>query len=83
MKNDKTKEDHIDDWKSSGLSKTEYCRDNGIHYSTFQSWIRKGSPKKVEWKSISIQEEKDESTNIFELRIGENWRLEIDLRLRF
>jgi hypothetical protein len=83
MKNNKTKEEHIANWESSGLSKTEYCREAGIHYSTFQSWIRKESPKKVEWKPISIQEEKEEPRSIFELRIGENWKLEIDLRLRF
>ena len=83
MKNKKTREEHITNWESSGLSKTEYCRDNEIHYSTFQSWIRKISPKKVEWKQISIQEEKEESKSIFELRIGENWKIEIDFRFRF
>jgi len=83
MKNNKTKEEHIAKWESSGLRKTEYCREAGIHYGTFQSWVRKISPKKVEWKPISIQEEKEEPGSIFELRIGENWKLEIDLRLRF
>ena len=82
MKNQKTREEHITNWESSGLSKTKYCRDNGIHYSTFQSWIRKESPKKVEWKPISIQEEKEESKSFFELRIGENWKIEINLRIR-
>ena len=82
MKNNKTKEEHIDDWKSSGLSKIEYCRNSGIHYSTFQSWIRKESPKKVAWKPIQIREETEESKNFFELRIGENWKLEIDFRFR-
>ncbi len=83
MKNNKIKEEHIVNWESSGLSKTEYCKANGIHYSTFQSWIRKISPKKVEWKPILIQEDKEELRSIFELHIGENWKIEIDLRLRF
>jgi hypothetical protein len=82
MKNNKTKEEHIANWESSGLSKTEYCKANGIHYNTFQSWIRKERPKKVEWKPVSIQEEKEEPRSIFELRIGDNWKLEIDLRFR-
>lgn len=82
MKNQKTRKEHVADWESSGLSKTEYCRDNGIHYSTFQSWLRKESPKKAEWKSILIQEDKEESKSFFELRIVENWKIEIDLRIR-
>jgi hypothetical protein len=49
----------------------------------FQSCIRKERPKKVEWKPVSIQEEKEEPRSIFELRIGDNWKIEIDLRLRF
>ena len=74
---------HIEDWKSSGLSKVEYCKENRIHYGTFQSWIRKSNPDKVvEWKPIAISEEPEESENFFEFRIGENWKLEINLRIR-
>lgn len=83
MKNKKTKEEYIVDWKLSGLSKAEYCREKGIHYSTFQSWIRKESLKRVEWKPISIQEDKEELKSFFEFRIGEDWKIEVDLRLRF
>jgi hypothetical protein len=83
MKNSKIKEEHIANWESSGLSKAEYCKANGIHYNTFQSWIRKERPKKVEWKPVSIQEEKKNREVFLNYGIGDNWKIEIDLRLRF
>ena len=78
----KTKEEHIVDWESSGLSKAEYCRRTGLRYKTFQKWKRKDIPEKVEWKPIPIRDEPEESKSFFELRIGDNWKIEIDLRFR-
>jgi hypothetical protein len=77
MENKKTKEEHIANWESSGLSKAEYCRRTGLRYKTFQKWKRKEKLENIEWKSISIQEE---SKNIFELRLGQDWKLEINFR---
>ena len=31
---------HIRAWRGSGLSKTEYCRQNGLQLSTFYRWSR-------------------------------------------
>lgn len=80
--NNKTRAEYIAEWKSSGLSKTEYCKEHGIQYGTFQSWIRKVKSEKVEWQPISIAEEREELRNFFELRVEENWKIEINLRFR-
>lgn len=34
------REQHIRAWCGSGLSKTEYCRQNGLQRSTFYRWCR-------------------------------------------
>lgn len=31
----------IEEFQSSGISKTEYCKNNGIAFSTFQYWYKK------------------------------------------
>jgi hypothetical protein len=82
MENKKTKEEHIADWESSGLSKAEYCRRTGLNYKTFQKWKRKEIPEKVDWKPIQIKEDPKESKSIFELRLSENWKLEINVRFK-
>ncbi|MBK8393848.1 MAG: hypothetical protein IPL26_01190 [Leptospiraceae bacterium] len=82
MENKKTKEEHISDWELSGLSKAEYCRRTGLRYKTFQKWKRKENPKKVDWKPIQIHEELEESKSIFEIRLSDNWKLEINVRFR-
>ena len=34
-------EQHIEDWKSSGLSQIQYCRDQNLKLPTFQYWKSK------------------------------------------
>lgn len=82
MENKKTREEHIADWESSRLSKSEYAKKNGLAYSTFKGWVYRKEAERVDWKPISIQEDKEESKSFFELRIGDNWKIEIDFRFR-
>ena len=32
---------HIQTWEKSGLTKQEYCVQNGLKYATFISWFKK------------------------------------------
>ena len=41
------KKDYLNDWKESGLSRAEYCRDRCLSPSTFQGWVRKYLPEEV------------------------------------
>lgn len=32
---------HVKDWLASGMSRPDYCRKQGLKYSTFMSWCHK------------------------------------------
>ncbi len=34
-------ENHIEKWKSGGLSQAEYCRQNGVNLKSFHHWKRR------------------------------------------
>lgn len=41
--------EHLQAWRSSGLSKVAYCQSHGIKYPTFMSWFKlEGSTPMVE-----------------------------------
>ncbi|MCC6274551.1 MAG: hypothetical protein IT569_01710 [Leptospiraceae bacterium] len=79
MEKNKTRAEHLEAWKASGLTRVDYARKFGINYGTFKGWVYECAkdPQKVKWKPIKIKEEKEEpedSKNFFEIRLGENWK---------
>jgi hypothetical protein len=48
----------VERWKKSGLSKSEFCRQEGIHRGTFSTW----------WRRYKEQRAEDESGGFVELR---------------
>lgn len=88
MEKNKTRQEHIAAWKSSGLNRKEYALAEGLNYGTFKGWVyeREKNSQKVEWKPIKIREEEneepEETKSFFELRIGGRWKLELNLRIR-
>jgi len=88
MKINKTRAEHVEAWKTSGLTRVDYAGKHGINYGTFKGWVynREKNPKQIEWKPIKIKteeiEEPTESKSFLELRIGGKWRIEINLRIR-
>lgn len=88
MENKKTKAEHIEAWKLSGLNRKEYALAEGLNYGTFKGWVyeREKNPEKIEWRPIKIREEvkeeQEESKSFFELRLGGKWKIEINLRIR-
>ena len=41
--------------KASGLSRSKYCRKNGINYDRFGYWLKKLSPISSEFVPVTIQ----------------------------
>ena len=44
---DEEKQKHREDWKSSGLSMTDYCRKIGLAVSTLSKWLKEPDLKMV------------------------------------
>ena len=40
--------------KASGLSRSQYCRDNGINYDRFGYWLRRLSPVPSEFVPVKV-----------------------------
>lgn len=45
----------IDKLKTSGLSRSQYCRDNGINYDRFGYWLKKLSPTSSKFVPVKLQ----------------------------
>lgn len=45
---------HIDSWKSSGLSMTNYSKKEGLVNSTFQRWVRNFKNNKVKLIKVDL-----------------------------
>ena len=87
MKLNEIKKKHVDLYKKSGLSKTEYCRLKDLKRSTFQTWYSKYETVKKEniklndsWKTLELIETE---SDIFELKISDNFKIELNLRFSF
>ena len=63
--------EHFKNWKASGLSQADYCRENGISQHSFTYWRTKlgAAPKKQSSSFIEIR--RPESVQGFELIAGE------------
>lgn len=55
---DKERQSHCDDWKNSGLSMSDYCRQSGIAVSTLSKWISDEPHRKL------LKEGSQEKTSI-------------------
>ena len=41
-------------WKVSGLSQSEYCRENGLSVTTFNSWLKKFSAGREKFIPVTL-----------------------------
>jgi transposase-like protein len=48
------RQSHIENWKQSGLSMSEYCRQKGLSLSNFSSWAQKHNKSQATFKPISV-----------------------------
>jgi transposase-like protein len=45
---------HVDKWKQSGLSMSEYCRQHDLAISSFSVWVQMNKNSSQEFKPITI-----------------------------
>jgi hypothetical protein len=72
-------QEHIEAWQSSGLTQTEYCRQQDLNSRTFAARLsdyRKGGSGSVP-KLIPVQVEKSETVEVLALHWGSGYRLEL------
>jgi hypothetical protein len=48
-------EEHLKKFKASNLSRTKYCRENGIDYIKFGYWIKKLNPASSKFVPVRVQ----------------------------
>lgn len=52
---------HVQAWRSSGLSRADYCRQRGIKYSTFLTWFKLEAETAVPGKFIALPQSQEPS----------------------
>jgi len=68
---------HIEQWSESGLSQTEYCRQNVLSRHRFTYWKIKFKPKNLPAKFVQIPEPLDIHVPDLKLNIGQGLQIEI------
>lgn len=48
-------QEQLDRLKASGLSRSQYCRDNSINYDRFGYWLKKLSPASPTFVPVKMQ----------------------------
>lgn len=54
------RDQHIAQWRASGLSRAAYCRDNGIAYHIFRSWTKSSD--------VTLPDQSPAATGFIEVR---------------
>lgn len=66
---------HVDTWRSSGLSMSEYSRRSGISVSNLSGWNSQGKTKSVKLKPAVLTSKKEaaanSSSNIIEIILND------------
>ena len=72
-------EEHIQEWRSSKLSKAKYCEEQRISKSAFYRWLKKIKNFKNNSKFIPISiERKNNKGNYCTVEIGNNGKIIIE-----
>jgi hypothetical protein len=71
---------HVDNWKKSGLSMSEYCRQNNLSLASLSDWKRSILRKSTQFKSVqplSQQASLTKFENVVEIIVGTNIKMRI------
>jgi hypothetical protein len=70
---------HVETWQISGLTKSEYCRQQGLNVKTFSRWCRLAGSKAAtaEQQLIPIQSQGTPASSSLSLRLPQGQVLEI------
>lgn len=77
---DEEKRLHLDQYKVSGKSKTEYARDNDIPEATFRAWVKEENYSDFGIIETEINDEGKAVTKIIRPTIFANENIRIELR---
>ena len=71
---------HVDNWKKSGLSMSEYCRQNNLSVANLSDWKRSILRKSTQFKeiqSLPSQMPTPKQENVIEIIVGANIKMRI------
>lgn len=80
---DEEKQLHLDQYKVSGKSKTEYARDNDIPEATFRAWVKEENYSDFGIIETDTNEEGKATTKVVRPTIFANENIRIELREGF
>ena len=77
----KQRQQHVEAWRQSGLSRSAYCRQHGLNKTTFARWVRGQAPTAARGVPglipLSVQEEEASSNAGPVVRLAGGARLEL------
>lgn len=48
------RQSHVENWKQSGLSMSEFCRQQGLSLSNFSGWVQTHNKSKLLFKPVNV-----------------------------
>jgi transposase-like protein len=69
----------VEDWKKSGLSMSEYCRQNNLALASLSEWKRSILRNKIQFKEVKSQASTDTTTpsNIIEIILDQRIKIRL------
>lgn len=71
---------HVESWKQSGLSMSEFCRGQGLSLSNFSSWVQTSNKSKLIFKPINVtnmssKQDVQVQKNIIEIHLAQQIKI--------
>lgn len=63
IENEEFWKQEVEKLKTSGLSRSQYCRDNGINYVRFGYWLKRLSPASLKFVPVKLQAPQSPTTD--------------------
>ncbi len=80
MSTEEQRQQHVEGWRKSGLSRSAYSREHGLHPTTFSAWVRQASEVEGQVPSlvpVEVQREDEPSAAWLVVRLTGGTRLEL------
>jgi len=71
---------HVENWKKSGLSMSEYCRNNNIGLANLSDWKRSSLQNKIPFKPMQLSPTLESSiklNNIIDIMVNQSIRIRL------
>lgn len=60
---------HVENWKKSGLSMSEYCREQEIKLTSFSAWVQTEMKNKQQFQPLSVKSVIEEEKTVNRIEI--------------